>query len=164
MIRRPPRSTRTDTLFPYTTLFRSKGCTFRCSPSPENAANSALLISPAHAFTIQVLRHEFPIDRILQYGLDIIGTSVAVIDVIGMLPHIQRQERLHAIIRHWRVAIVKRCDVQLSVLEDQPRPSAGEMADGLRLELRQEVIDRTIAFIGQFKQLASRGLLFRAEA
>src|SRR3546814_14533018 len=27
MIRRPPRSTRTDTLFPYTTLFRSKGRT-----------------------------------------------------------------------------------------------------------------------------------------
>src|SRR3546814_2268477 len=25
MIRRPPRSTRNDTLFPYTTLFRSKG-------------------------------------------------------------------------------------------------------------------------------------------
>src|SRR3546814_964303 len=28
MIRRPPRSTRTDTLFPYTTLFRSRRC--RC--------------------------------------------------------------------------------------------------------------------------------------
>src|SRR3546814_18945695 len=27
MIRRPPRSTRTDTLFPYTTLFRSTGAT-----------------------------------------------------------------------------------------------------------------------------------------
>src|SRR3546814_9041006 len=26
MIRRPPRSTRTDTLFPYTTLFRSHHC------------------------------------------------------------------------------------------------------------------------------------------
>src|SRR3546814_3245191 len=26
MIRRPPRSTRTDTLFPYTTLFRSRLC------------------------------------------------------------------------------------------------------------------------------------------
>src|SRR3546814_19996780 len=25
LIRRPPRSTRTDTLFPYTTLFRSRG-------------------------------------------------------------------------------------------------------------------------------------------
>src|SRR3546814_3819844 len=29
MIRRPPRSTRTDTLFPYTTLFRSR-CPCRC--------------------------------------------------------------------------------------------------------------------------------------
>src|SRR3546814_7105706 len=28
MIRRPPRSTRTDTLFPYTTLFRSPCLTF----------------------------------------------------------------------------------------------------------------------------------------
>src|SRR3546814_10661702 len=26
MLRRPPRSTRTDTLFPYTTLFRAHGC------------------------------------------------------------------------------------------------------------------------------------------
>src|SRR3546814_15799479 len=30
MIRRPPRSTRTDTLFPYTTLFRSPG-----APAPD---------------------------------------------------------------------------------------------------------------------------------
>src|SRR3546814_11279696 len=29
MIRRPPRSTRTDTLFPYTTLFRSVGYAVR---------------------------------------------------------------------------------------------------------------------------------------
>src|SRR3546814_13401630 len=29
MIRRPPRSTRTDTLFPYTTLFRSRSATLR---------------------------------------------------------------------------------------------------------------------------------------
>src|SRR3546814_16885514 len=33
MIRRPPRSTRTDTLFPYTTLFRSP----RSNLSPEQA-------------------------------------------------------------------------------------------------------------------------------
>src|SRR3546814_957281 len=31
MIRRPPRSTRTDTLFPYTTLFRWRGCWPSCS-------------------------------------------------------------------------------------------------------------------------------------
>src|SRR3546814_9288841 len=32
MIRRPPRSTRTDTLFPYTTLFRSN-CRLRTDPA-----------------------------------------------------------------------------------------------------------------------------------
>src|SRR3546814_3165842 len=35
MIRRPPRSTRTDTLFPYTTLFRSTGAGRR-RPAPRH--------------------------------------------------------------------------------------------------------------------------------
>src|SRR3546814_4502969 len=35
MIRRPPRSTRTDTLFPYTTLFRST-CCIELRRSPAN--------------------------------------------------------------------------------------------------------------------------------
>src|SRR3546814_10532365 len=34
MIRRPPRSTRTDTLFPYTTLFRSR----RATPIPPSSS------------------------------------------------------------------------------------------------------------------------------
>src|SRR3546814_11530320 len=34
MIRRPPRTTRTDTLFPYTTLFRSKKSS-RLKPLPQ---------------------------------------------------------------------------------------------------------------------------------
>src|SRR3546814_5919033 len=40
MIRRPPRSTRTDTLFPYTTLFRSSPCrwTTRAARSSRSAA------------------------------------------------------------------------------------------------------------------------------
>src|SRR3546814_20923783 len=35
MIRRPPRSTRTDTLFPYTTLFRSRGSIMSGSSSKK---------------------------------------------------------------------------------------------------------------------------------
>src|SRR3546814_1269489 len=35
MIRRPPRSTRTDTLFPYTTLFRSDSCRRRNRPRSD---------------------------------------------------------------------------------------------------------------------------------
>src|SRR3546814_13922777 len=38
MIRRPPRSTRTDTLFPYTTLFRSGD---KCLDTPRCARHSA---------------------------------------------------------------------------------------------------------------------------
>src|SRR3546814_3857577 len=40
MIRRPPRSTRTDTLFPYTTLFRSRppAKQFAAHPAPAAAA------------------------------------------------------------------------------------------------------------------------------
>src|SRR3546814_4133790 len=45
MIRRPPRSTRTDTLFPYTTLFRSlpspPSFGFAGAPSSEEAAPRA---------------------------------------------------------------------------------------------------------------------------
>src|SRR3546814_17264188 len=42
MIRRPPRSTRTDTLFPYTTLFRSDN-------SPGVLAQVAAAIAEAHS-------------------------------------------------------------------------------------------------------------------
>src|SRR3546814_3228691 len=38
MIRRPPRSTRTDTLFPYTTLFRSRRATARRPDRPLQRA------------------------------------------------------------------------------------------------------------------------------
>src|SRR3546814_4211648 len=40
MIRRPPRSTRTDTLFPYTTLFRSYMTAFTTSDSRKSAIAS----------------------------------------------------------------------------------------------------------------------------
>src|SRR3546814_2344671 len=43
MIRRPPRSTRTDTLFPYTTLFRSWIATRRHTVRPPASAIRSLL-------------------------------------------------------------------------------------------------------------------------
>src|SRR3546814_6068010 len=43
MIRRPPRSTRTDTLFPYTTLFRSVGwrMCYRCGGQHASRSGKA---------------------------------------------------------------------------------------------------------------------------
>src|SRR3546814_8974579 len=44
MIRRPPRSTRTDTLFPYTTLFRSSLDTYRFAHKGESAPTPIALV------------------------------------------------------------------------------------------------------------------------
>src|SRR3546814_7624853 len=54
MIRRPPRSTRTDTLFPYTTLFRSQAdadLPFQCN---KILLHDAIKI---HQFLISVVYH-----------------------------------------------------------------------------------------------------------
>src|SRR3546814_4414561 len=48
MIRRPPRSTRTDTLFPYTTLFRSRGQVQQLDPGGDHGPNDPAL--PRHPF------------------------------------------------------------------------------------------------------------------
>src|SRR3546814_9673654 len=48
MIRRPPRSTRTDTLFPYTTLFRSVGRNQHWRVAPHRAGGDGdALVPPA---------------------------------------------------------------------------------------------------------------------
>src|SRR3546814_2153533 len=41
MIRRPPRSTRTDTLFPYTTLFRSRSGVGSVNQRPASSAEES---------------------------------------------------------------------------------------------------------------------------
>src|SRR3546814_6411421 len=55
MIRRPPRSTRTDTLFPYTTLFRSAAtlhqCANRCRTVEELKSGTWMLVADCGSCT-----------------------------------------------------------------------------------------------------------------
>src|SRR3546814_12342476 len=46
MIRRPPRSTRTDTLFPYTTLFRSREADLRVAVAVDQPVDMLEQIGP----------------------------------------------------------------------------------------------------------------------
>src|SRR3546814_9487862 len=46
MVRRPPRSTRTDTLFPYTTLFRSAGVSRLAHEARERAQAIVVIEQP----------------------------------------------------------------------------------------------------------------------
>src|SRR3546814_1170723 len=59
MIRRPPESTRTDTLFPYTTLFRSTKRMPRTSPPSSATGRPAnLRLGHSHRSTIGIRSEE----------------------------------------------------------------------------------------------------------
>src|SRR3546814_15187256 len=63
MIRRPPRSTRTDTLFPYTTLFRSHELWTVASEGPDAARGVeryARLVAIARAHGVVTPEDPFP--------------------------------------------------------------------------------------------------------
>src|SRR3546814_15723499 len=81
MIRRPPRSTRTDTLFPYTTLFRSPARIFLLD-QPELPAPIPLLD--------MLLTHYGALHRGVQFVPDQRGNAVSlredVDDVFPVLP------------------------------------------------------------------------------
>src|SRR3546814_4686427 len=73
MIRRPPRSTRTDTLFPYTTLFRSQ--------APRSRVHSA---PGARAFLMKALHHSGDHEGCVRWARNIhhilltTGTPIAI--------------------------------------------------------------------------------------
>src|SRR3546814_20322287 len=58
MIRRPPRSTRTDTLFPYTTLFRSPDPTYIFRREAQMASNDELIRATFHVDLSSAYRNE----------------------------------------------------------------------------------------------------------
>src|SRR3546814_632988 len=83
MIRRPPRSTRTDTLFPYTTLFRSTEPATRVGPCSAQRSTSGLLKSSRASYSVSgtiggrtllrlVMQKPF-MNRGLNIGIEIAG-------------------------------------------------------------------------------------------
>src|SRR3546814_6403396 len=70
MIRRPPRSTRTDTLFPYTTLFRSQDQAGPCEQDAALAGGDFIVILADQARTLRDEKN---------------ATRGAVVDILGNL-------------------------------------------------------------------------------
>src|SRR3546814_15807521 len=75
MIRRPPRSTRTDTLFPYTTLFRSVAGDFPgvedrhpADADPCGAGGEPEAVDRHHRGIIQHLGHGAAAEAVAQIG------------------------------------------------------------------------------------------------
>src|SRR3546814_4747796 len=66
MIRRPPRSTRTDTLFPYTTLFRSLDCLRAWDGNPGNVAFGLVVPLRNEVFELHLPGREERAERLAQ--------------------------------------------------------------------------------------------------
>src|SRR3546814_11450448 len=62
MIRRPPRSTRTDTLFPYTTLFRS------ARPSAKPRADACIRVRGAREHNLKNVDVDIPRDALVVFS------------------------------------------------------------------------------------------------
>src|SRR3546814_5739231 len=106
MIRRPPRSTRTDTLFPYTTLFRSLLMTLaqvrfaripvRCGPprpAPEDSRSPRR--SEEHTSELQSLMR-------ISYAVFCLKTQKlphTPTPIIPSFPHLNTQHIFHPITR-----------------------------------------------------------------
>src|SRR3546814_8985796 len=97
MIRRPPRSTRTDTRFPHTTLFRSPSTTLvvvlnilpspcRCAPASVDTERRFIHVEDRFHFLAVVDRH-LPQAHDLPHDLWVVtlrlGLVVNVADIVG---------------------------------------------------------------------------------
>src|SRR3546814_11172753 len=72
MIRRPPRSTRTDTLFPYTTLFLSRGSSFSLLVAqPPSTATARASARPL--FKFESMAFSCAVIDLAAFGIEIDG-------------------------------------------------------------------------------------------
>src|SRR3546814_10574828 len=108
-IRRPPRSTRTDTLFPYTTLFRSDGL-----GEARRAEREGLAGQPLHVAVLAHVYHRIDADGLAQPGVE---GEVAV----------RRHQRRVVIARHGIDVVAAR---RLQPDDHLAEPKGGE-AEGL---------------------------------
>src|SRR6202030_500085 len=83
-----------------------------------------------------------PVDHVPP-GFDIIGPAVLVIQVVGVLPNIDAENRCITV--HERTVLVRRRDdFELATLVlDQPRPTAAETADARGGQFLLESIEAT---------------------
>src|SRR3546814_7160794 len=94
MRRRPPRSTRTDTLFPYTTLFRSKyEAGYSGISWPRENGGQGLSPTEKLAFDREEILHGFP----TEYFSISLGMPVPI--MLRYLPDGWKQERAIAALR-----------------------------------------------------------------
>src|SRR3546814_4456405 len=108
MIRRPPRSTRTDTLFPYTTLFRSAG-----DVDPVGEPHSEVAADTPHAHVRRSEEHTSELQSLMRISYAVFclkkkktnkftkkEKTLKVINTVYRIEQLHIQNRLYATRTH----------------------------------------------------------------
>src|SRR6266853_3494302 len=97
------------------------------SPPTRRVTKSGVRSAQRADPTSVIVRDRVPIHHVPP-SLEVIGTTVLVFEIVGVLPHVDAQDRRVAI--HQRTILVwRRNNFELSVLIlDEPRPAAAEPA------------------------------------
>src|SRR6185312_15425657 len=82
-----------------------------------------------------------PVHQIVEPGLQVLRTRVAVVDVVAVLPHVDAQQRMRIAV-HQRVLAVRRlADLELAVLEAEPGPARPELGGTGVDEIGAELVE-----------------------
>ena len=97
------------------------------------------------------MQGKLPVDELVDQCIDVVGTPVLVIQIVGVLPHINGQQRLQAG-RLGQISIGRLDHLELVAVGNKPGPAAtenfhGRIAKGIRVgtKVRQ---GQVIAYVG----------------
>jgi hypothetical protein len=93
------------------------------------AAMSAAISIKFNPSRIYVLQRKFPIDQLVEDGINVVGTSILIIEVISVLPHVNDQQGLQAH-RHRHIGIGSLYHLELGSIDDKPGPTTPELGNG----------------------------------
>ncbi len=87
----------------------------------------------------QILGHEVPVEQLVQERFDVIRPRVAIVDVIGVLPHIGRRECFRVVL-HRKISIRRLHCLKTISTVDEPRPAGTELGFRCFGELFDKVV------------------------
>src|SRR3546814_7579980 len=103
MIRRPPRSTRTDTLFPYTTLFRSAGRVVRGAVLADPGDGDMSTFLRVAAWIIALSLVALPVVAVLQGWIGADRWPLRTLRVGGQLERVDEQKLSEAVLPYAQI-------------------------------------------------------------
>src|SRR6478735_6849875 len=87
----------------------------------------------------QVLVHEVPVDEVVEDDVEELRPRVAVVDVVGVLPHVDGEQRLLTVLEG-QVGVGRLGHLELAAVVDQPGPAGAELGDAGLGDLGAELV------------------------